>query len=178
MQVCSKFMAPQSLIIGVDLDPIKSIPNCISIQADITTQTCLDQIKKYMKHLKADVVLNDGAPNVGADWNKDAYNQSELVVYALKLATQVLRKKGTFVTKIFRSTDYHNVVWLFKNFFENVEANKPEASRDVSAEIFLVCTGYLDPDKIDPKFFDPTYIFEQTEADLQRTAENRKINSI
>lgn len=103
MQVASKNASSSCLIIGVDLDPIKPIPGCISIQEDITSKKCLDEIKTYTKHMKASVVLNDGAPNVGANWNKDSYSQNELVLLSMKLVTQLLRKGGTYVTKVFRS---------------------------------------------------------------------------
>lgn len=49
-----------------------------------------------------EVVLHDGAPNVGGVWSSEAYSQSSLVLEALKLATDVLTPNGAFVTKIFR----------------------------------------------------------------------------
>jgi AdoMet-dependent rRNA methyltransferase SPB1 len=83
------------------------------------------KLKREIKGQKADVVLHDGAPNVGAAWDKDAYTQSELVLHSLKLACKILRRGGTFVTKVFRSTDYNSLTWLFNKFFEKVEATKP-----------------------------------------------------
>ena len=43
----------------------------------------------------------------------------------------------------------------FGSYWSQVEAHKPSASRNVSAEIFVVCQGYKAPKKIDPKMFDP-----------------------
>lgn len=75
LQVAAKYMPVSSIKIGVDLDPIKSINGVTTFQADITSEKCRFLIKKEIKHFKADIVLNDGAPNVGGTWAKDAYNQ-------------------------------------------------------------------------------------------------------
>jgi len=154
-----------SIKIGVDLDPIPAVKGCVTFQCDITTQRCLNLIKKELKHFKADLVLNDGAPNVGANWSVDSYNQIELSLYALKLSTETLRKGGTFITKVFRSKDYNALMYVANQLFTKVESNKPQSSRNTSAEIFMVCQGYKAPDYIDPKLLDPKYALEEVEED-------------
>jgi AdoMet-dependent rRNA methyltransferase SPB1 len=156
-------MPQASIKIGVDLDPIKPIKGCITFQADITTARCTALIKKEIKHFSADIVLNDGAPNVGTDWNIDAYQQVELSLYALKLATTVLRRGGTFITKVFRSKDYHSLLYVCNQLFNKCESSKPASSRSQSAEIFMVCQGYKAPDYIDPKFLDPKFALADVE---------------
>lgn len=152
-------MPVSSVILGVDLVPITPIKNVITFQADITTKECSDTIGNNLSNWKADIVLHDGAPNVGKNWLHDAYGQNVLVVNALKIACTHLNKGGWFITKIFRSSDYNSLLWVFGKLFAKVHATKPQASRQESAEIFVVCQSYKKPSEIDPKFFDPSALF-------------------
>ena len=160
-QVAADTMPANSMIVGVDLAPMKPIPRTVTFQSDITTDQCRATIKRHFKSWKADTVLHDGAPNVGTAWVQDAFSQAELALQALKLATEFLTEGGTFVTKVFRSKDYNALLWVFNQLFTKVEATKPPSSRNVSAEIFVVCSGFKAPKRIDPKFLDSRSVFAE-----------------
>ena len=169
LQVAAKYMPSASTIIGVDLMPIKPIRGVISHREDITTPQCRTLLKRDLAGKKADVILHDGAPNVGQNWQKDAFTQSELVLCSLKLATEFLKPHGLFITKVFRSADYNSLLWVFHQLFGKVEATKPHSSRNASAEIFVACRDYKAPDRIDPRLLDPRYVFKEV-ADTTGTA--------
>ena len=52
-----------------------------------------------------------------------------------------LRPEGALVCKVFHGSGYSQLVSLFKQRFRVVKPIKPKASRDKSAETFLVGVG-------------------------------------
>lgn len=160
-QVAAKYMPVGSIILGIDLLPIRPIRNVKTIVSDITTSECRKIVTSELQGYSADVVLCDGAPNIGSSYSKDAYVQNELVLAALKTATDHLVAGGTFCTKVYRSIDYNALMWVFQQLFEDVQAIKPSSSRSQSSEIFIVCLKYSKPKYIDPKLLDPNHVFKE-----------------
>ncbi|XP_052193973.1 uncharacterized protein LOC127802297 [Diospyros lotus] len=163
MQVAVERVPVGSLVIGVDLVPIRPLRGAVSVEEDITKPQCRVAIKKLMAQHGCrafDLVLHDGSPNIGGAWAQEATTQNALVIDSVKLATEFLAPKGTFVTKVFRSQDYSAVLYCLRQLFEKVEVDKPAASRSASAEIYILGIKYKAPAKIDPRLLDVKHLFQ------------------
>ena len=64
-----------------------------------------------------------------------------LVELAIEFAQTHMKPQGTLVAKVFHGSSYDIVVKLFREAFGVVKPFKPKASRDRSAESFLVGQG-------------------------------------
>lgn len=182
MQVAVQRVPVGSLVLGIDLFPIRPIRGAIAVEEDITKPKCRSTIKKILGENgfnSFDLVLHDGSPNVGGAWAQEATSQNALVIDSVKLATEFLAPKGNFVTKVFRSQDYNAVLYCLRQLFEKVEVTKPVASRSTSAEIFVVGFRYKAPAKVDPRLLDIKYLFQgatesQKVIDVLRGAKEKR----
>lgn len=173
MQILAQEMPSPRKIIGIDLDPIKSLgSDTISFMGDITTLECRKTLIRYLEGHMADIFVHDGAPNFGASKDRDMFVQNDLVLHALKLATEFLKEGGIFVTKIFRSENFFKITKVLEDLFETVDVTKPLSSRNESAEIFAVCRRFKNPEDIDPSIFNSEVLFYDETIDRE---ENKKI---
>jgi len=138
-QYCSKKIGPQGRILGVDLTSIPlKLPNATFIQADLRDIN-LDEIFEQNGFTGPfDVVLSDMAPKTTGIRVTDQTRSFELCEIALNVAKQFLKKDGHFVCKLFHSDEFATLRDLMKKEFNRVEIVKPDSTRKISKEIFLI----------------------------------------
>lgn len=89
----------------------------------------------------ADLVISDMAPNTSGNRSLDHLRQIGLVEMAREVALEVLRPGGAFVAKVFEGGDAHAFVESLRPHFKEVKRIKPEATRKISVEFFVVALG-------------------------------------
>jgi 23S rRNA (uridine2552-2'-O)-methyltransferase len=128
-------------IISLDLLPMEPIEGVHYIQGDFREEAVLAQLEEAMGGGKADVVVSDMAPNLSGHGATDGARVAVLIEMAVDFAINNLKPEGALVVKLFHGSGYNELVDLFKQTFKVVKPIKPKASRDRSAEIFLVGMG-------------------------------------
>jgi 23S rRNA (uridine2552-2'-O)-methyltransferase len=128
-------------IVALDLLDIEPIDGVEFIQGDFRDAAVLAQLQACLRGQRADLVLSDMAPNLSGVELADAARMTDLVELAVEFAQWHLQPGGALVCKVFHGSGYSQLVKLFKGRFRSVKSIKPKASRDKSAETFLVGWG-------------------------------------
>lgn len=127
-------------VIGIDLLEIPAVPGADLIMMDFMDDAAPDILKAKMG--RADIVLSDMAPNASGNQNLDHIRIMVLVEAAFQFACEVLKPGGVFVAKVWQGGAESGLLAEVKKHFSSVKHVKPKASRQDSAETFLVATGF------------------------------------
>ncbi|MDG0817595.1 RlmE family RNA methyltransferase [Bdellovibrio svalbardensis] len=138
-QYASKMVGPGGRVLGVDLSPVTvKLDNAVFIQADLRDLNLEDIFKEHGFQPPFDLVMSDMAPKTTGIRMTDQARSMELCELALDVARRFLKKDGHFVCKLFHSDDFGKLRDEIKKSFAKCEAVKPDSTRKISKEIFLV----------------------------------------
>ena len=125
-------------ILSIDIKEMEKIESIYQIKGDFTDEMQQKKIIDYFGG-KIDTVISDMAVNTTGNKNLDSTVTGELSIEALNFSTNTLKKKGSFVSKIFMGSSFNEIVKVAKKKFKEVNVFKPPASRKDSKESFIIC---------------------------------------
>ena len=130
------------LIVGIDYLEMDPIPGVILLQKDFNDEDAPQALIDALGGHKADIVMSDMAAPTTGHRATDHIRIMQLVELAADFAVQVLAPGGTFVAKVFQGGTEHELLHLLKQHFTTTMHAKPKASRQDSAETYLIARGF------------------------------------
>jgi 23S rRNA (uridine2552-2'-O)-methyltransferase len=145
LQYTSQIVGGKGLVVGVDLKAMDhSFPaNVVTLERDIfDTDLGLELVERFPPF---DVVLSDMAPATSGIRVADSARSASLFEEALRLAEISLKYQGHFLAKIFQGSEFHSLLLDVKRRFGWVKVVKPDASKKVSKEIYILAMRFKKP---------------------------------
>ncbi|MBF0131628.1 MAG: 23S rRNA methyltransferase [Magnetococcales bacterium] len=142
-QVAANLVGHSGRVVAMDLLVMPPLEGVIFIQGDFLGEAALEDLGRAIHPRRTvDVVLSDMAPNMTGIAAADQTRGELLAEAAHDFARQTLRAGGSLVVKVFQGPGFHETVRRARLDFERVKVIKPQASRDRSAEQYLVGVGF------------------------------------
>lgn len=137
-QVLGKKAGAQGTVVAIDLLEMAPIADVAFIRADFARADGLAAVEAALAGRKADLVISDISPNLTGIAFTDQARSMEMSEIARDFALRHLKRDGAFLVKVFQGEGYAAFHRSLKDAFEKVAVRKPGASRDESAELYLL----------------------------------------
>jgi 23S rRNA (uridine2552-2'-O)-methyltransferase len=124
-------------LLAIDLKPLETAlpPVGLFVLGDAR------QSEAISLHAPYDVVLSDMAPSTTGNRLGDQTRSFELFMFALEVAAKHCKPGGAFVGKIFMGEDLPVARAEVRKHFESERLIRPEGTRSISYEIFVIGQG-------------------------------------
>ncbi len=135
----AKKIGPKGQLLAIDLTLIPGSlgPNAVFVQGDALSLSSED-LARFAPY---DVVLSDMAPSTTGSKLADQTRSFELFDRAVDVATALGAPGSAFVGKIFMSEEFVKAREKLRKLYTEVRNIRPEGTRSVSSEVFLVGLG-------------------------------------
>ncbi len=132
-------------VVAIDLLGMESLPGVAFVQLDFMAEDAPQRLKDLLRDGRADVVLSDMAGQGTGHVKTDHLRIMALAEAAADFAMDVLAPGGAFICKVFQGGTERELLDRLKRAFATVRHVKPPASRQESAELYLVALGFRGP---------------------------------
>jgi 23S rRNA (uridine2552-2'-O)-methyltransferase len=129
-------------VVAIDMHGMEELPGVVIFKKDFYDDDAPALLMDALGGGKADVVLSDMASHATGHRQTDHINIIALVEAGYDFARQVLRPGGVYLAKVLRGGTENQLLAMMKKDFAVVRHVKPMASRDDSAELFVLATGF------------------------------------
>lgn len=137
-QVAAKRMQGKGRVIALDLLEMEPLHGVEFIQGDFREEEILRQLEATLAGHKVGLVLSDMAPNMSGILLSDQARVMHLAELGLEFSRNWLKPDGAFLVKVFQGYGFDDFVREMRSVFKTVVSRKPDASRDRSAELYLL----------------------------------------
>ncbi len=144
-QVAAKRVKPEEgrgRVIAIDMHGMDPIAGVTIFKKDFYDADAPQLLIDALGGEKADAVLSDMAAHATGHRQTDHINIMALAEAGYEFARQVLKPGGTYLAKVLRGGTEGEMLKLLKKDFAEVRHVKPKASRDDSAELFVLAMGF------------------------------------
>lgn len=137
-QVAARRVGAGGLVIALDLLEMEPLHGVDFIQGDFRDDDILARLEERLAGRRVGLVMSDMAPNMSGVPLVDQARIMHLAELGLDFCRAHLKPEGAFLVKVFQGTDYAAFLHSMREVFRSVAVRKPAASRDRSAELYLL----------------------------------------
>lgn len=141
-QYAARRIQPGGRLVALDLLDMAPLSGVEFIRGDFREDEALGRLQQALQGRRVDLVLSDMAPNISGIAVTDQARAAHLGELTLDFCRLRLRQGGDLLMKAFQGSGFEALRREIQAGFASVAVRKPAASRDRSAETFLLARGW------------------------------------